>query len=155
MIEVQPDAAVASVGFEPRIVSFLCNWCSYAGADQAGAAQRTFPPNVSAIRVMCTGRFDPQFVLKAFERGADGVIILACHPGDCHYKEQNYRMIQRHRIILRMLKQFGIDPRRCRLDFVSAAEGEKYAHVMRDVVASIKELGPLPACPELEPATKV
>lgn len=128
--------------FEPKIVGFLCNWCSYAGADKAGASQLQYPPNVSVLRVMCTGRIDPQFVLKAFEQGADGVVILGCHPGDCHYKEQNYRAIQRHRILLRLLCQIGIEPERCRLDFVSAAEGESYAQIMTEMAATIRKLGP-------------
>jgi F420-non-reducing hydrogenase iron-sulfur subunit len=130
------------VGFEPRIVGFLCNWCSYAGADKAGSAQTHYPPNIQVVRIMCTGRMDPQFALKAFDEGADGVIILGCHPGDCHYKEQNLRMIQRHRLFLRLLKQYGVDERRCRLDFVSAAEGEKFARVVAEMVDTIKKLGP-------------
>ncbi len=129
--------------FEPKIVGFLCNWCSYAGADKAGAAQLTYPPNVRTVRVMCTGRIDPQFVLKAFEQGADGVVVLACHPGDCHYKEQNYRMIQRHRLTVKFLEQLGIPEERCRLDFVSAAEGEKFARVITETVEAIRALGPL------------
>jgi len=133
----------AGAGFEPRIVGFLCNWCSYAGADKAGTSQLKYPPNVSVVRVMCTGRIDPQFVLKAFEQGADGVIILGCHPGDCHYKEQNYRAIQRHRILLRLLCQLGIEVERCRLDFVSAAEGEAFARIMAEMTEAIKKLGPL------------
>lgn len=137
----QPAADVA--GFEPRIVGFLCNWCSYAGADKAGAAQLAYPPNVRVIRIMCTGRLDPQFVLKAYSEGADGVLVLGCHPGDCHYKEQNYRAIQRHEILIRLLGQFGIPAERCRLDFVSAAEGEKFAHVIGEMVESVKRLGPL------------
>jgi F420-non-reducing hydrogenase iron-sulfur subunit len=131
------------VEFNPKIVGFLCNWCSYAGADKAGTAQLQYPPNVQVIRVMCTGRIDPQFVLKAYERGADGVLILGCHPGDCHYKEQNYRAIQRHRILLKMLVQFGIEEERCRFDFVSAAEGEAFARIMGEITESIKKLGPL------------
>jgi F420-non-reducing hydrogenase iron-sulfur subunit len=133
--------------FEPKIVGFLCNWCSYAGADKAGAAQVPYPPNVHVIRVMCTGRVDPQLVLKAYERGADAVVILGCHPGDCHYKEQNYRAIQRHRILLRLLRQFGIDEERCRLDFVSAAEGEAFARIMTEMVDAVKRLGPLVLSP--------
>ncbi len=129
--------------FEPKIVGFLCNWCSYAGADKAGTSQLQYPPNVHVLRVMCTGRIDPQFVLKALEQGADGVVILGCHPGDCHYKEQNYRAIQRHRILLRVLSQLGIEEERCRFDFVSAAEGESYARIMTEMVATIKRLGPL------------
>jgi F420-non-reducing hydrogenase iron-sulfur subunit len=131
------------VGFEPKIIGFLCNWCSYAGADKAGAAQTPYPPNVHVVRIMCTGRMDPQFVLKAFDEGADGVIILGCHPGDCHYKEQNFRMIQRHRLFMRYLEQLGVPPERCRLDFVSAAEGEKFARVIADMVEVIRGLGPL------------
>jgi F420-non-reducing hydrogenase iron-sulfur subunit len=145
-----PDGTAHAV-FEPRIVGFLCNWCSYAGADKAGGAQLTYPPNVHIVRVMCTGRIDPQFILKAFEQGADGVVVLACHPGDCHYKEQNYRAIQRHRLTVRLLEQFGIEGARCRFDFVSAAEGEKFAAVMREVTDTIRELGPC-AVGHAEPA---
>ncbi len=129
--------------FEPKIVGFLCNWCSYAGADKAGAAQTPYPPNVAIIRVMCSGRVDPQFVLDAFKRGADGVLILACHPGDCHYKEGNYRAIQRHRILVRLLEQMGIEKERCVFDYVSAGEGEKFVRVMTEMVAAVKALGPL------------
>lgn len=135
--------------FEPRIVGFLCNWCSYAGADKAGASQTPYPPNVSVIRVMCSGRVDPQFILQAFHKGADGVMILACHPGDCHYKEGNYRTLQRHRMVIRLLEQFGIDQRRCRFDYVSAGEGEKFIQVMTDMVNTIKTLGPAKPVPEL------
>ena len=130
--------------FEPKVIGFLCNWCSYAGADKAGAAQLLYPSNVRTIRVMCTGRIDPQFVLKAFSEGADGVVILGCHPRDCHYKEQNYRMIQRHRLTVKLLEQFGIPADRCRLGFVSAAEGEKFAAVIQETVEAIRLLGPMP-----------
>lgn len=136
-------AAVSNVPFVPKILGFLCNWCSYAGADKAGASQIPYPPNVHVVKVMCTGRIDPQFVLKAFQTGADGVLILGCHPGDCHYKEQNYRAVQRHRIVLQLLQQFGIAPERCRFDFVSAAEGEKFARVVTEMVDVVKGLGPL------------
>ena len=129
--------------FEPKIVGFLCNWCSYAGADKAGAAQIPYPPNVHVIRVMCSGRVDPEFVLQAYRMGADGVLILACHTGDCHYKEGNYRAIQRHRLLLRHLKTVRNREQRCRLDFVAASEGEKYARVLTEMVGSIRALGPL------------
>jgi F420-non-reducing hydrogenase iron-sulfur subunit len=129
--------------FEPKIAAFLCNWCSYAGADKAGAAQVPYPPNVRVIRVMCSGRVDPEFILSAFEHGADGVLILGCHPGDCHYKEQNYRAVQRHRIILRLLDQVGIPAERCRFDYVSAAEGDKFAKVIAETTATVRALGPL------------
>lgn len=129
--------------FEPKIVGFLCNWCSYAGADKAGAAQEPYPPNVRVIRVMCSGRVDPQFILSALALGADGAIILACHPGDCHYKEGNCRALQRHRMLTLMLEQLGVEKERCRLDYVSAGEGEKYRQVMEEMVETIRRLGPL------------
>ena len=129
--------------FEPKILGFLCNWCSYAGADKAGAAQRAYPPNVNIVRVMCSGRIDPRFVMTAFAQGADGVMILACHPGDCHYKEGNCKALQRHRLLIRPLKQFGIREERCRFDYVSAGEADKFVAIIRDMVYTIKELGPL------------
>ncbi len=137
------DAPFNEKGFEPRIVGFLCNWCSYAGADQAGAAQRPIPANLSVIRVMCTGRIDPEFVLDAYRKGADGVLILACHPGDCHYKEGNLRAVRRHELLLNLLAQFGIEPARCRFDFVSASEGDRFAVVVKEMVESLRQLGPL------------
>ena len=129
--------------FEPKIVAFLCNWCSYAGADKAGAAQLAYPPNVRVIRVMCSGRVDPQFVLQAFRDGADGVLILACHAGDCHYKEGNCRAIQRQQLMMRYLQAFGIAEPRCRLDFVSAGEDEMFVRVVTETVNDVKALGPL------------
>lgn len=129
--------------FEPKIVGFLCNWCSYAGADKAGTAQNPYPPNVSIIKVMCSGRVDPQFIMKAFAKGADGVIILACHPGDCHYKEGNYKAVQRYRILIRLLKQFGIPRERCCFDYVSAGEGDKFVKVITDMIETVRGLGPL------------
>ena len=129
--------------FEPKIIGFLCNWCSYAGADKAGGMQASYPPNVKVIRVMCSGRVDPQFVLSAFEKGADGVIILACHPGDCHYKEGNCRALQRHGMLNLMLEQLGIEKERCRLDYVSAGEGEKFSRVIGETVETVRRLGPL------------
>ncbi len=132
---------------DPRVVAFLCNWCSYAGADKAGAAQIPVPSNVVTLRMMCTGRMDPQFVLKAFEEGAEGVVVLGCHPGDCHYKEQNFRAVHRHRLVLRLLEQVGIEKERCRFDFVSAAEGEAFARVLHEVTETVKALGPLRRAP--------
>ncbi len=129
--------------FEPRIVGFLCNWCSYAGADKAGTAQMTYSPNVDIIKVMCSGRIDPQFIMKAFEKGADGVIILACHPGDCHYKEGNYRAMQRYQMLLGLLTQFGIEEKRCRFDCVSAGEADKFVEVIEEMVNRIRDLGPV------------
>lgn len=129
--------------FEPKIVGFLCNWCSYAGADKAGGTQEPYPPNVQVIRVMCSGRIDPQFILSALVKGADGVIILACHPGDCHYKEGNCRALQRHSMLNLMLAQLGVEKERCRLDYVSAGEGEKFNRVIREMVESVRKLGAL------------
>lgn len=152
----QPERACsaevpATGGFEPKIIGFLCNWCSYAGADKAGSAQTPYPPNVSVVRVMCSGRVDPQFIMTSFSKGADGVIILACHPGDCHYKEGNYRAAQRYSMLSRMLKQFGIEETRCRFDYVSAGEGDKFVRVITEMVEEVRVLGPLslpadPAC---------
>jgi F420-non-reducing hydrogenase iron-sulfur subunit len=133
----------AEKGFEPKIIGFLCNWCSYAGADKAGGTQEPYPPNVQVIRVMCSGRVDPQFILSAYKMGADGVIILACHPGDCHYKEGNYRALSRHSMLNLILEQLGIEKERCRLDYVSASEGEKFNRVIGEMVEAVRKLRPL------------
>jgi F420-non-reducing hydrogenase iron-sulfur subunit len=130
-------------GFEPKIIGFLCNWCSYAGADKAGTAQTPYPANVRVVKVMCSGRVEPEFVLQSYREGADGVLILACHPGDCHYKEGNYRAGQRNRMLLQLLRQFGIEEERCRFDYVSAGEGEKFVKVITELVETIRNLGPL------------
>ncbi len=132
-------------GFEPKVVAFLCNWCSYEGADSAGKSQKEVPSNLRVIRVMCSGRMDPQFILKAFKEGADGVLVLGCHPGDCHYKEGNYKALKRHLLLKRMLEQFGIEEGRLRLDWVSAGEGEKFARVAAEMVEAVRQLGPLAA----------
>ena len=133
----------AESGFEPKIIGFLCNWCSYAGADKAGTAQTPYPANVRVVKVMCSGRVEPEFVLQSYREGADGVLILACHPGDCHYKEGNYRAGQRNRMLLQLLRQFGIEEERCRFDYVSAGEGEKFVRVITEMVETIRNLGPL------------
>jgi F420-non-reducing hydrogenase iron-sulfur subunit len=133
----------AQQDFEPKIIGFLCNWCSYAGADKAGGMQEAYPPNVQVIRVMCSGRVDPQFILSSLVKGADGVIILACHPGDCHYKEGNCRALQRHGMLNLMLEQLGVEKERCRLDYVSAGEGDKFNRVIREMVETVRTLGPL------------
>jgi F420-non-reducing hydrogenase iron-sulfur subunit len=130
-------------GFEPKIIGFLCNWCSYAGADKAGTAQTPYPANVRVVKVMCSGRVEPEFVLQSYKEGADGVLILACHPGDCHYKEGNYRAGQRNRMLLQLIRQFGIEEERLRLDYVSAGEGEKFVKVITEMVETIRALGPL------------
>ena len=105
--------------FEPKIIGFLCNWCSYAGADKAGSAQKPYSPNVSVIKVMCSGRIDPQFILKAFEKGADGVMILACHPGDCHYINGNMKARRRMKLLKEILPRFGIDERRIKMTWIT------------------------------------
>jgi F420-non-reducing hydrogenase iron-sulfur subunit len=129
--------------FKPKIVSFLCNWCSYAGADSAGGQHKNIPANIRIIRVMCSGRIDPQFVLKSFKEGADGVLVLGCHPGDCHYKEGNYKALRRMKMFHKLLEQFGIEKERFRLDWVSASEAEKFARVTNEIVNVVTKLGPL------------
>ncbi len=129
--------------FEPKLVGFLCNWCSYTGADLAGTARMTYAPNLRIIRVMCSGRVDPQFVLKAFAEGADGVLISGCHPGDCHYQEGNYKALRRAKLLSRVLQEFGIEKERFRLEWVSASEGVKFQHVVNEFTEQVKKLGPL------------
>jgi len=129
--------------YSPRIVGFLCNWCSYAGADKAGVSQMKYPPNVSVVRVMCSGRVDAEFVLRAFQQGADGVLILACHPGDCHYKEGNYRAAQRYALLRRLLAQAGIAPERFRMDYVSAGEPDRFVKIVSSMVSTLQQLGPI------------
>ena len=132
-----------SNGFEPLILGFACNWCTYAGADLAGTSRIQYPPNLRMIRVMCSGRVDPTFILKAFSRGVDGVLIGGCHPGDCHYMEGNYKAQRRIHMLRKMLSDFGIEPERLRLEWVSASEGARFAEVVADFTKTIKELGPL------------
>ena len=129
--------------FEPKILAFLCNWCSYAGADQAGNMRKPWPANVRIVRVMCSGRVEPDFVLKAFHEGADGVMVCGCHPGDCHYKEGNYKAARRMLLLARTLEQFGIEPERFRLEWISAAEGDKFVRVAADITQDVRALGPL------------
>jgi F420-non-reducing hydrogenase iron-sulfur subunit len=132
-------------GFEPRIIGFLCNWCSYAGADLAGVSRIQYPPNIRIIRVMCSGRIDPAFVLEAFKDGADGVLVAGCHlPSDCHYISGNFKAMRRINLLRRVLKDFGIEPERLRLEWISASEGDKFAAVVRDMVENLKKLGPSP-----------
>lgn len=129
--------------FEPKIVAFLCNWCSYAGADHAGGQHRDVPSNVKIIRVMCSGRVDPQFILKAFQKGADGVMVLGCHPGDCHYKEGNYKELRKIKLFEKLLAQFGVEKERFQLDWVSASEGEKFSKVTTEFAERVRKVGPL------------
>jgi len=131
--------------FEPKIVAFLCNWCSYRGADLAGTSRIKCAANVRAIRVMCSGRVEPAFVLRAFELGADGVLVLGCHPGDCHYAEGNYKALRRMELLKRMLIQLGVEEDRFRLDWVSASEGDKFSHIVNEMTEKVRALGPFKA----------
>jgi len=129
--------------FEPRIIGFLCNWCSYAGADLAGVSRIQYPPNIRIIRVMCSGRIDPAFVLEAFKDGADGVLVAGCHlPSDCHYISGNFKAQRRINLLKNVLKEFGIEPERLRLEWISASEGDKFAAVVRDMTEQVRKLGP-------------
>ena len=130
------------MSFEPKIVAFLCNWCAYRGADLAGTSRMKSTPNVRPIRVMCTGRVEPTLILKAFTAGADGVLVLGCHPGDCHYTEGNYKTARRIPLLKKMLEQFGIEDERVRLGWVSASEGANFVSIVNDITAKVRELGP-------------
>ena len=129
--------------FEPRIIGFLCNWCSYTGADLAGVSRLKSPPNVHPIRVMCSGRVDPSFILRAFQLGADGVLVAGCHPGDCHYQEGNFKALRRVLMLKRILRDFGVDEHRLRLEWISAGEGDKFARVTTEFTEEVRTLGPL------------
>jgi F420-non-reducing hydrogenase iron-sulfur subunit len=128
--------------YEPKIVAFFCNWCTYLAADLAGTSRLKYAPNARVIRVMCSGRVDPQFVIEAFADGADGVLIGGCHPGDCHYQEGNYKALRRFHLLKRMVKQMGIEEDRLRLEWISASEGDRVRAVIDDMVAKLKALGP-------------
>jgi F420-non-reducing hydrogenase iron-sulfur subunit len=132
-----------ATNFEPKIVGFLCRWCSYAGADLAGTNRIKYPSNISSIRVNCSGRIDPTLVMKALALGADGVLIAGCHPGDCHYTNGNIKTLRRFKLLQKMLDQFGIERERVRLEWISAAEGDRYAQVVRSMTEQVRSLGPL------------
>jgi len=129
--------------FEPKIVSFACNWCTSAGADLAGTSRMEYLPNSIIIRVMCSSRVDPQHILWAFKKGADGVFIGGCHPGDCHYIDGNYKTLRRAKLLKKLLKDFGIEPERLCLEWVSAAEGKKFVSVINHFTEEMRTLGPL------------
>ncbi len=130
-------------GWEPRIVAFFCNWCTYTAADLAGVSRMKHAPNIRIIRLMCSGRVDPQFILDAFAKGADGVLIGGCHIGDCHYAEGNYKTVRRMHMLKRVLEEMGIEEERFRLEWISASEGEKVKLVVNDMVEKVRALGPL------------
>jgi F420-non-reducing hydrogenase iron-sulfur subunit len=130
--------------FDPRILVFTCNWCSYAGADLAGTSRLEYPPNARIIRTMCSGRIDPVFVLEGLKDGADGVIVTGCHPGDCHYVKGNFRAEKRFNFLKMALKQLGVEEDRVKLAWISAGEGEKFSLLIKDMTEKVRELGPNP-----------
>ncbi len=139
LTSIQP----AGGAFEPRIVAFFCNWCTYLAADLAGTSRIKYAPNARVVRVMCSGRIDPQFVLDAFAEGADGVLIGGCHPNDCHYQEGNYKCLRRYHLLKRVVKEMGIEDERFRLEWISAAEADRLRVVMNNMVENLRRLGPL------------
>lgn len=143
MLEVKDAREIAAAeGFEPTIVAFFCNWCTYLAADLAGTSRMKYAPNARVIRVMCSGRVDPQFILDTFARGADGVLLGGCHPGDCHYQEGNYKALRRYYLTKRLLTDLGVEPERFRLEWISAAEADRLRDVMNEMTEQIKALGP-------------
>lgn len=136
--------------FKPKIVSFLCNWCSYTGADLAGTSRMKYASNIRVVRVMCSGRVDPTFVLKSFREGADGVLICGCHPGDCHYHEGNYKCLRRYHFLKKYIAQMGLNPDRLKLAWISASEGKEFAQLVDEMVETIKRLGPCKVKEEME-----
>ena len=135
--EVEPQA-----DWEPKIIAFLCNWCSYAGADLAGISRIQYPPNVRVVRVPCSGRVNPLYIIKSLQHGADGVLVSGCHPGDCHYISGNYYARRRFALLKNLLEFVGVEAGRVNFSWVSAAEGEKFSQVVKDVVETVKALGP-------------
>ncbi len=138
-----PNGDSPNPEFEPKLIGFLCNWCSYRAADLAGISRIKYPPNMRIIRVMCSGRVDPTFVLEALAQGADGVMVAGCHPGECHYIEQNYKTMRRFYMLRQMLLQMGLEPERFQLVWASAAEGQQLADAVSKMVEEVRRLGPL------------
>ena len=128
--------------FEPKIVAFLCKWCSSAGSDLAGVSRMVYPPNVVPIQVMCSGSVSPLYILSAFNKGADGVLVSGCHPGDCHYLKGNYYARRRIALVKNLLEYVGLEPQRFQMSWVSAAEGTKYTQIIKDFVQELRPLGP-------------
>ena len=138
----ETNEKMSSNGWEPRIVAFLCNWCSYAGADLAGVSRIQYPPNVRVIRVPCSGRINPLFIVKALQTGADGVLVSGCHPGDCHYISGNLYARRKFALLKSLLEYVGIEPQRVHFSWVSAAEGARFAEILGKVVDSVRSVGP-------------
>jgi F420-non-reducing hydrogenase iron-sulfur subunit len=128
--------------FKPLIIAFLCKWCSYTGADLAGTSRMEYKPNVRIVKIMCSGRIEPTFVLKAFAKGADGVLLCGCHPGDCHYQEGNYRCLRRYELLQKYITQMGIETGRLKLEWISASEGKQFAELIDSFTETVSELGP-------------
>jgi F420-non-reducing hydrogenase iron-sulfur subunit len=141
-VEQTRTAREAPAAWQPKLIGFLCNWCSFAGADMAGTSRLSYPPAIRIIRVPCTGRVDPLLVAKAFQQGADGVLVSGCHPGDCHYAEGNYYMRRRYAVLRQLLSFLGVEEGRFRLEWVSASEGKKFARVITEFTAQVTALGP-------------
>jgi F420-non-reducing hydrogenase iron-sulfur subunit len=141
-MEAKPEVEKKEKDWEPRILAFLCRWCSYAGADLTGSSRISYPPNVRILRVPCSGRVNPLFILKVLRSGMDGVLVSGCHPGDCHYTAGNYNARRKFAMLSRLLEYVGIDPRRVQFSWVSASEGDKFAKVVSEVVTNVKTLGP-------------
>ena len=144
MTEAQTAKTETQEAYEPLLIGFCCNWCAYAAADLAGVAREQYPPNIRVIRVMCSGMIHPNLVIDALTKGADGVLICGCHPGDCHYREGNMRAEARAEAIKLMLQDFGLEEERFRLEWVSASEGKKFARIITDMVDQLRKLGPSP-----------
>jgi coenzyme F420-reducing hydrogenase delta subunit len=140
--EALPGAAPQNEAWDPKVIAFLCNWCSYAGADLAGISRIQYPPNVRVVRVPCSGRVNPLYIIKALQHGADGVLVSGCHPGDCHYISGNYYARRRFTVLKSLLQAVGIESDRVNFSWVSAAEGEKFSQVVTEVVNKVKALGP-------------
>jgi F420-non-reducing hydrogenase iron-sulfur subunit len=140
--DTKQDTKEVQTGFKPKILAFCCNWCAYAGADLAGVSRFQMPTNVRVIRVMCSGRVPPELVIRALANGLDGVMILGCHPGECHYSEGNYLTRRRAHVLKRLLEYIGIEPERFQLRWVSAAEGAKFSTVVKETADKIAALGP-------------
>jgi F420-non-reducing hydrogenase iron-sulfur subunit len=143
MSETTTTTGATTERFEPRIVAFFCNWCTYLAADLAGVSRIKYAPNIRTIRLMCSGRIDPQFVLEAFAKGADGVLIGGCHPGDCHYESGNYKTLRRFYLLRATLRQLGIEDERFRLEWLSASEADPLKVAVNDMVEKLRVLGPL------------
>jgi coenzyme F420-reducing hydrogenase delta subunit len=142
--ELKPEGAIPKEGFEPKIIAFLCNWCSYAGADLAGVSRYQYPTNTRTVRVMCSSRIDPTLIIEMLIHGADGVLVGGCHLGDCHYITGNYYTEKKVKLTKKLLEKAGVEPQRVRLEWVSASEGERFSKVVTDFVDEVKALGPSP-----------